>query len=117
MDGSKKSPDGAAKEHQQLPNDIGEQRYTEIAEQTTAAIVAQGPPPVVNSRPSIEPALPELPRFWPPPLPPRRVGANFPRACRMLFPTSGHLGFGLLKYSEEEPPIHTLREMIVYETR
>ncbi|CAF1352998.1 unnamed protein product [Didymodactylos carnosus] len=123
MDSSKKLPDGTAKELQQLPNDIDEQRYIEIAEQTMAAIAAQGPSPTVNSTPSAERFLPELPRYQPPPLPlhfdmpPHMLNRTSHAVCRMLFPTSGHLGFGLLEYSEEQPPIETVREMIVYETR
>jgi hypothetical protein len=99
-----------------------EKRYAELAKKTAAAIAAEGTPSIGNDRSSIKPSLPELPRYQPPP-PPRpqlsllQNDGLFLRDCRMFFPTSGHMGFDTIKFSEELPPIEIVREMILYETR
>jgi hypothetical protein len=95
-----------------------EKRYAEIAKKTAAAIATEGTPSIGNDRSSIKPSLPELPRYQPPPPPPRpRRQARYDMVCRMFFPTSGHMGFDTIKFSEELPPIEIVREMILYETR
>jgi hypothetical protein len=103
-----------------------EKRYAELAKKTAAAIAAEGTPSIGNDRSSIKPSLPELPRYQPPPPPPRRPQLFFSQLdqlmmpkpnCRMFFPTSGHMGFDTIKFSEELPPIEIVREMILYETR
>ena len=86
-------------------------RYEEVAKQTAAAIEAEGPPPVVNKSTNIKENPPELPRHRPP-----RPDGRY-MICRMFFPSSGHMGFETVQYSDELPPIETLREMIIYETR
>ncbi len=98
-----------------------EKRYAELAKKTAAAIAAERPPTAYNNRSSVEPSLPQLPRYEPPPPPPPPprwpMGGMNDRCCRMFFPTSGHMGFDTVKLSQELPPIETLREMILYETR
>lgn len=98
-----------------------EERYAEIAKKTAAAIQTEGPPAtgtnnnnnnnetVVN----IQPTLPTLPRHEPPA--PRRRERE--QICRMFFPTSGHMGFDLVKVSGELPPLEIVQQMILYETR
>ncbi|CAF4539517.1 unnamed protein product, partial [Rotaria sp. Silwood2] len=90
-----------------------------LAKKTAAAIVREGPPPTVNNGPSIQPALPQLPRYRPPPPPPSPPRRTYDdeMECRMFFPTSGHMGFDTVKSSQELPPIEIIREMILYETR
>ncbi|CAF1479003.1 unnamed protein product [Rotaria sordida] len=83
----------------------------EIAKKTEDAIATERPPPIANREAIINGNLPPLPRY-PPPAPDGRR-----RACRMFFPSSGHMGFDTLKVSEELPPLEILREMILYETR
>lgn len=39
------------------------------------------------------------------------------RMCRMFFPSSGRMGFDMVKVSEELPPVETIRKMILYETQ
>ncbi|CAF3393471.1 unnamed protein product [Rotaria socialis] len=93
-----------------------EKHYAEIARKTAAAIRAEGTPPIVNNGLSIPQSLPELPRYQPPR--PRSPPQERERMmCRMFFPTSGHMGFDTVKLSDELPPIETVREMILYETR
>lgn len=86
-------------------------RYDEIAEQTAAAIEAEGTPPSAKNSKTIKTNPPELPRHKPPKPDGRYM------ICRMFFPSSGHLGFDTVSFSEELPPVETLREMILYETR
>ena len=98
-------------------SDSVEKRYAEIAQKTAEAISAEGTPSIANNGLSIPKSLPTLPRYQPP-LPRRPPSPNHGRmACRMFFPTSGHLGFDTLKVSDELPPIEIVREMILYETR
>ena len=94
-----------------------EKRYAEIAQTTKAAIAAEELPANINN---VQLSLPELPRYQPPP--PRPPPRNYPFSsrsfvCRMFFPTSGHMGFDMVKFSDELPPIEVVREMILYETR
>jgi hypothetical protein len=90
-----------------------EKRYAELAAKTAAAIAAEGDPPTDDSKVTIQPSLPVLPRYVPPPpQTPIRL-----MECRMFFPTSGHIGFDTIKSSDELPPIEIIREMILYETR
>ncbi len=94
-------------------DDSVERRYAEIAKKTAAAIAVEGSPSVANNENAIQLTLPELPRYQPPlPVRPRRA-----RACRMFFPTSGHMGFDKVKLSDEYPSIDVLHKMIAYETR
>ncbi|CAF1426902.1 unnamed protein product [Rotaria magnacalcarata] len=98
-------------------SDSVEKRYAEIARKTAAAISAEGTPPVVNNGLSIPQSLPELPRYQPPRPRPPVLREERMMMCRMFFPTSGHMGFDTVKLSDELPPIETVREMILYETR
>ena len=112
MTSNEKPPDGISKGHQQLPADTNGRDYAVIADKTAAAIAAQGQPPLAANRvpPGNQQQLPSKPRTKRP--------ADYSRgSCRMFFPTSGHMGFELIKTSDEFPPIETIREMIDYETR
>jgi hypothetical protein len=75
-----------------------------LTAKTTAAIATERTP-VANgdkpTNPTVEPTKQTQKRF----------------ACRMFFPSSGRMGFDLVKVSDEMPPIGILREMILYETR
>ncbi|CAF1227440.1 unnamed protein product [Adineta steineri] len=95
--------------------DTLKKRYAELAEKTTMAIANEGLPPNTNDRSVIPNSLPPLPRYDPPP--PRRPQRERDMDPRMFFPTSGHLGFDIVKLTTELPSIETVREMIIYETR
>lgn len=99
-----------------------EERYAEIAKRTAAAIQAEGPPATGTNNSNdnknetavdIQPTLPTLPRYEPPA--PRRRERE--QICRMFFPTSGHMGFDLVKVSGELPSLEIVQQMILYETR
>ena len=90
-----------------------EERYAEIARKTAEAIQAEGPP---AAGPKIQPVLQDLPRYEPP-IPRKPDRERFDQICRMFFPTSGHMGFGLVQTSEELPPLEIVQQMILYETR
>ncbi|CAF3550825.1 unnamed protein product [Rotaria sordida] len=103
-------------EHEQHSLDPEQQRDTVIKEKTRAAITAQEPPPppVTNNQSSARPIpLPSSQQTRPP----KSRARNSKRMCRMFFPSSGRMGFDKVKNSDELPPIETLREMIMYETR
>jgi len=99
--------------------DIKQQRDAEIAEKTAAAIASEGPPSVNNNnKPPEQASSPSTYQQPPPPnSQPKRRQEDSRRMCRMFFPSSGHMGFDLIKDSDELPSIETLRDMIVYETR
>ena len=82
------------------------ERDTEITEATAVAIAAHGSSSVINNRPPDRP-----------PQNRRNEVIDIQHRCLMLFPTSGHMGFDIIKTSNELPPIETIREMIAYETR
>lgn len=107
-----------ADESGKSPGDSTEKRYAELAKKTTAAIEAEGPPPAAGIAPTVQPTLPQLPRYEPPPPPPPR-DRDYGRqmCCRMFFPSSGHLGFDKVEVSEELPSVEVVRQMILYETR
>ncbi|CAF1078116.1 unnamed protein product [Adineta steineri] len=94
--------------------DTLKKRYAELAEKTAMAIANEGPPPNINNRPVIPNSLPPFPRYEPPP--PRRPQCERDMDPRMFFPTSGHLGFDIVKLTTELPSIETVREMVIYET-
>ncbi|CAF0970137.1 unnamed protein product [Rotaria sordida] len=105
-------------EHEQHSIDPEQQRDTVIKEKTRAAITAQEPPPppppVTNNQSSARPIPSPASQQ---PRPPKSRARNSKRMCRMFFPSSGRMGFDKVKNSDELPPIETLREMIMYETR
>lgn len=90
----------------------------EITKKTTEAIVADGPPPVVNNKPVIAVLDPQIVQQQQPRRPnPKDRGDTSRRMCRMFFPSSGRMGFNMITESDEMPPIETVRDMIAYETR
>jgi hypothetical protein len=105
MASSKKPLDGIPKEHQQGSSNGNEQDYAIIAEKTAAAITAQEQPPPTNQQ-------------QPPPKPKPRPPKDYSRSrCLMMFPTSGRMGFEIIKTSDELPSVEIIREMIACETR
>ncbi|UJR12545.1 hypothetical protein I4U23_016721 [Adineta vaga] len=105
--GNKNSPSNSSKDSQQRDlSNAGKQDHTIIADKTAAAIATSN-----DSSQSEERKLPNKPKVDRPPI--DRMGGS----CRMFFPTSGHMGFELIKTSDEYPPIEILRDMIAYETR
>lgn len=47
---------------------------------------------------------------------PGRGGGSYSR-CLMFFPTSGHMGFEIIKSSAELPPIDVVRQMVAYDVQ
>ncbi|CAF1575960.1 unnamed protein product [Rotaria sp. Silwood1] len=115
MSSSTTPSNGVIDKHQQhLPN-AEQQREAIIIQKTTAAIAAEGLPLMADSRSSAQP-MPSPPLSQqPPPTKPRTRRSR--RMCRMFFPSSGRMGFDKVKISDELPPIETLHNMIMFETR
>lgn len=94
------------------------QRDADLTEKTKAAITAEGSPPVVsNKQPALAPLQPTTEQPSRPKVQPSDAGKRSKRMCRMFFPSSGRMGFDLITDSDELPPVETVRDMIVYETR
>jgi hypothetical protein len=116
LSNNKMSHDSIRGDRQQDSMNTNGQDYNKIAEQTTAAITAQGQPSVATR----STALPSPSNQQQPPPPEPRVSRpkDYSRAqCKMFFPTSGHMGFEIIKTTDESPTVETIREMIIYETR
>lgn len=88
------------------------ERDNEIAKATTAAIAANGSSSLINNTSVTNGSIPKSSGR-----PPRNQPNDIQHRCLMLFPTSGHMGFDIIKTSDDLPPIETIREMIAYETR
>lgn len=117
----KKSADGSSKMVTRSSVKDNKEGDAEITKATAAAIAANGSPPVINNtsvakdpiagssnkrRRSDRPTSSQSKKLY-----------DIDHRCLMLFPTSGHMGFDIIKMSDELPPIETIREMIAYETR
>ena len=115
---NKKSHKDMSKKHKQDYVDANGQEYAVIADKTAAAIATQRQPLSVAKNGSLTPnGPPPSNQQQPPPEDYLRHGRDYSRArALMLFPTSGHMGFDIIKMSDELPPIETIREMIAYET-
>ena len=48
---------------------------------------------------------------------PGRGGGDSYSRCLMFFPTSGHMGFEIIKSSAELPPIDVVRQMVSYDVQ
>ena len=48
--------------------------------------------------------------------PGRGGGVSYSR-CLMFFPTSGHMGFEIIKTSAELPPVDVVRQMVAYDVQ
>ena len=85
-----------------------------IIDQTMKAIDAQQPQPINNNgTPIAGPRLPlgsstDIQVPW---KRSRRSG------CRMFFPSSGRMGFNMIKVADQYPPLEIVRNMIQYETQ
>ncbi|UJR12345.1 hypothetical protein I4U23_016522 [Adineta vaga] len=95
-----------------------EQRYAEIAAKTAAVIAAErSASPSATNGTTVQPVLPQLPRYQPPaPSISRRLLDYGYMDVRMFFPSSGYMGFDVIKSSTELPPLDIVRAMITYET-
>jgi len=117
----KKSSGGSRKKFKQSSPEDNKERDTEIAEATSAAIAANGSPPVINNTLAAKDSTNGLFKYQRPSNRPRSTRSQRPgdmeHRCLMLFPTSGHMGFDIIKMSNELPPIEIIREMIAYEIR
>jgi hypothetical protein len=117
----KKSSSGSRKKFKQSSKQDNKERDTKIAEATAAAIAANGSPPAINNTPVAKDSIAGLSEHQRPPDRPPYIRSkktnDMQHRCLMMFPTSGHMGFDIIKMSDELPPIETIREMIAYETR
>jgi hypothetical protein len=119
MASMKKRLNGISKEHQKDVFDTNGQKYAVIEDQTATAIATEEQPqPVTNRGPVVSNSSPPPNQQQPPPQLQFTRPKDYSRGkCRMFFPTSGHMGFQLVKTSDEFPSIETIREMIAYEIR
>ncbi|CAF3907730.1 unnamed protein product [Rotaria magnacalcarata] len=95
-----------------------QQYRSALTEAIKAAIHAEQSPSVGDNKSAKQyPVPPQLP--YPNRHPSSDAHIRMPMTirCRMLFPSSGHTGFDTIKISSEMPPLETVREMILYETR
>ena len=95
------------------------QDHAVIAEKTTKAIATQVKP-IISTKNGASASNGTKPADQKKPPPDRKPidSRDFSeRRCLMFFPTSGHMGFEIVKTSDELPPVEAIREMIAYETR
>ena len=118
MTSNSKSRSGISKEHQQDFLPANGHEYTVVADKTAEALAAHGQPSSVANNGSITPNGPTpLSQQQPPSKPQSTRRKDYSRGkCRMFFPSSGHMGFEIVKTSDELPSIETIRKMISYET-
>ncbi|CAF3303973.1 unnamed protein product [Rotaria socialis] len=95
-----------------------QQYRSALTQAIKAAIHAEQSPPVGDNKSAKQyPLPPQLPYSNRRPSSDAHIRMPTKVRCRMLFPSSGHTGFDTIKISSEMPPLETVREMILYETR
>ncbi len=97
--------------------DAQQQRAAELTKKTATAIAANGQPPMVNNKLPAEVPRPQVQQPSRPKASSKDEDQMSRRMCRMFFPSSGRMGFDMIKDSDELPSIEIVRDMIAYETR
>lgn len=86
----------------------------QVKEEVTATLNDIQKPEDPKKEKTKEPIVKKPDDEWKPSRPSRGGGGSYSR-CLMFFPTSGHMGFDIIKTSDELPPIDIVRQMVDYD--